>query len=461
MQMAVPYPVFLRSFRRLFWGCLLLLLISGLGEIAAHPMPNSLVVLDLQPGGVAVELQLPLGELEPAFGHDIAQHPERAVADFGRELRAYITQHVRPISPDGRPWTVRVGELQVHAAEQTATGPYQELTAELWLQPPAGASPRTFTLRYDVIVHQVVTHVALVSVRRDWEAGRVAADAPTEVGVIRLDVVNNVIPPLEINQGEATGGWWAGFKGMVGLGVRHIAEGTDHLLFLLVLLLPAPLLLDDKHLFVNKRRIPMDVRRPRWGDFGGVRYSLLRLLKIVTAFTLGHSLTLLLGAMGWVRLPGQPVEVLIAVSILVSAVHAWRPLFPGREAYVAASFGLVHGLAFASTLAGLHLPAGPLALSILGFNLGIELMQLLVIALMVPWLILLSQTPAYPLVRVVGAGGAALAALAWILERTMLETTPFSAGIARFSAGAPWLLAALAAGSLFSYWLARRCLSAG
>ncbi|WP_236668565.1 HupE/UreJ family protein [Hymenobacter rubidus] len=440
MKLTFPIRISLRSFLLCSWACLLLELASGFGEVAAHPMPNSLVVLDLQPGGVAVELQLPLSELEPAFGHGIARHSEQAATAFGADLRAYLAQHVRPISPDGRPWTVRVGELQVHAAEQTATGPYQELTAALWLQPPAGASARTFTLRYDVILHQVVTHVALVSVRRDWAAGRVAADALTEVGVIRLDAVNNVVPPFDVNLGVAGGGWWAGFKGMVGLGVRHIAEGTDHLLFLLALLLPAPLLL-------TKAR--------RWGRFGGVRHSLLRLVKIVTAFTLGHSLTLLLGALGWVRLPAQPVEVLIAVSILVSAVHAWRPLFPGREAHVAAGFGLVHGLAFASTLAGLHLTAGPLAGSILGFNLGIELMQLLVIALTVPWLLLLSQTPAYPAVRVVGAGCAAVAALAWVLERTVLDTAPFSAGMARLMSLAPWLLAALAVGALVSYWRVR------
>ena len=85
--------------------------------------------------------------------------------------------------------------------------------------------------------------------------------------------------------------------------MQHISEGTDHLLFLLVLLLPAPLLLKQK----------------RWGRFGGTRYSLIRLLKIVTAFTLEHSLTLIIGALGWLWLPVQPVEVLIAFSILVSA----------------------------------------------------------------------------------------------------------------------------------------------
>jgi hypothetical protein len=100
---------------------------------------------------------------------------------------------------------------------------------------------------------------------------------------------------------------------------------------------------------------------------------------------------------------------LIACSILVTAIHAIRPIFPGREAQVAAGFGLVHGLAFASVLADLKLTAAPIALSILGFHLGIELMQLFVIVLTAPWLILLSLTPAHRWVR---TGGALLAAIA-------------------------------------------------
>jgi HupE / UreJ protein len=414
---------------------LFLLLLAG-RQAVAHPMPNSLVVLDLQPGGVAAELRLPLSELQPAFGHEVALHPETLTTSLGPALRAYIRQHTRPIGPDGRPWTVRVGALQVQAAEQTATGPYQELTARLWLQPPAGASPRTFTFHYDVILHQVVTHVVLVSVRRDWATGRVSGDAPTEVGVIRLDVRNNVVPPLLVDQGTATGGWWSGFWGMVRLGIRHIAEGTDHLLFLLALLLPAPLLAAGS----------------RWGGFGGLRYSVVRLLRIVTAFTLGHSLTLLAGALGWVRLPGQPVEILIAVSILVSAIHAARPLFAGREPYVAAGFGLVHGLAFAGTLVGLHLPTGPMALSILGFNLGIELMQLFVIGLTVPWLILLSRTSAYPVVRVLGAVLAAVAAGGWALERAMGQRNSLATGVEWLAGYAPYVLALLAVLALALTW---------
>lgn len=99
-------------------------------------------------------------------------------------------------------------------------------------------------------------------------------------------------------------------------------------------------------------------------QFGGIRYSVVRLFKIVTAFTIGHSVTLLAGALGWLRLPAQPIEVLISFSILASAVHAIRPLFPGKEGWVAAGFGLVHGLAFATVLSNLELSGGKLALSI-------------------------------------------------------------------------------------------------
>ncbi len=193
--------------------------------------------------------------------------------------------------------------------------------------------------------------------------------------------------------------WWT--PSLFQLGMRHIAEGTDHLLFLLVLLLPAPLL----------------VAGGRWSGTTGVRTSLLCILRIVTAFTLGHSITLALAAFGAVHVPGHPIEVLIAVSILVSAVHALRPIFPGREARIAAFFGLIHGLAFASTLSELGLGRWERLAGILSFNLGIETMQMAVVALTLPSLILMSRTRAYPWLRVGGALFAGVASVGWIVER--------------------------------------------
>ena len=192
-----------------------------------------------------------------------------------------------------------------------------------------------------------------------------------------------------------------GFASIFRLGMRHIAEGTDHLLFLLTLLLPAPLL----------------ALGWRWVGFAGARHSLWQILRVVTAFTIGHSITLAIAALGLVRVPTRPIEVLIAISILVSAIHALRPLFPGREALIAAFFGLIHGLAFAATLEELGLGRWERVAGILAFNLGIETMQLMVVAAIMPSLVLLSRLPSYSVLRIGGALCAGGASVGWIVER--------------------------------------------
>ena len=194
-----------------------------------------------------------------------------------------------------------------------------------------------------------------------------------------------------------------GIGNMFRLGMRHIAEGTDHLLFLLVLLVPSPLISAGS----------------RWAGSAGLRHSFTRILKVVTAFTLGHSMTLASAALGFVVAPSRPIEVLIAVSIFISAVHAIRPLFPGREPAIAAFFGLIHGLAFAATLGQLGLQRWARLANVFAFNVGIEAMQLVVVAAIMPSLLLLSGTRVYSCFRVGGALFAAIASAGWIAERLL------------------------------------------
>jgi hypothetical protein len=229
---------------------------------------------------------------------------------------------------------------------------------------------------------------------------------------------------------------FAGVPGMFRLGMTHIAEGTDHLLFLIALLLPAPLV----------------AGKSRWGAFGGGRYSLRQILRVVTAFTVGHSITLALGASGLASMPERPVEVLIAFSILVSAVHAARPLFPGREPMVAGVFGLIHGMAFATTLHNLGVGPWQRLASILGFNLGIEAMQLIVVAAVLPSLLILSRMAAYAVVRCVGALFAGLASLAWIGERLFGMHTSVDMVVNGVAHRGVWIAASLIVVSMVS-WL--------
>ncbi|MDB5149522.1 MAG: hypothetical protein JWQ57_3542 [Mucilaginibacter sp.] len=404
----------------------------------AHQTPNTLVFLDASPNRIALELQMPLSELELAFGNNISAKPEILIEMFGPQLKEYLRAHIHAYVKKNSPWKVEIEALRMDKGKYTENGiDYWELVAYAVIIPQQGESTRKFMLDYDVIMHQVINHAALVSIRSDWETGSLNAPS-ADAMVISRNTKDNVIYPLEINLQQ--GSWFKGFKSMFALGMQHIKEGTDHLLFLIVLLLPATLLINGK----------------QWGKFGGTKYSILRLLKIVTSFTIGHSITLLIGALGWLKLPAQPVEILIAFSILVSAIHAIRPIFPGKEMYVAAGFGLIHGLAFASVLANLKLSAGTMALSILGFNLGIEVMQLFVVLITIPWLILLSQTPAYRYIRIGGAIISGTVAIAWILERATQTPNFVSVFVNKAALQAHWAILVLAALALITTLFKRR-----
>ncbi len=170
------------------------------------------------------------------------------------------------------------------------------------------------------------------------------------------------------------------------LGVEHIVTGYDHLLFLAALLL-------------------------RGGRF-------LPLAKLVTAFTLAHSLTLALAVLGLVTVPDRLVEVIIAASITWVALEnlALRHV-PSRRWVVSFLFGLVHGCGFASALRPLALPPWNLAWALLGFHLGVEAAQGMVIALLLPWLAWLSHCPWQPRFVRVTSVVLAIIGLVWFVQR--------------------------------------------
>jgi hypothetical protein len=198
-------------------------------------------------------------------------------------------------------------------------------------------------------------------------------------------------------------------------GIGHIASGVDHLLFLLALLLPAVLRREGSS----------------WQPVGSFREAAIEVAKIVTAFTLAHSVTLSLSVLDVVRLSPRFVEPAIAASIVVAALqNVVRPSGHGRWK-VALALGLLHGFGFSAALLDLGLRGRDLAVTLFGFNLGVEIGQLVVVAVFLPLAFRLRSWPRYPTV-VVRNGSLVIAIVAsvWFVQRAFPSAASRASGCA-------------------------------
>ncbi|MES2355171.1 MAG: HupE/UreJ family protein [Pseudomonadota bacterium] len=204
---------------------------------------------------------------------------------------------------------------------------------------------------------------------------------------------------------------WKQFFDYLTHGVEHIWKGYDHILFLISLLLPAVV-------FRSKNA---------WAPVESFRAAFIDVLKIVTAFTVAHSVTLTLATLGIVSIPSRITESVIAFSIVVAALNNIFPVIEGRRWIVAFSFGFLHGFGFASVLQDLGLPRDALAIALVGFNCGVEVGQLAIVSLFFPIAYWLRATLFYRKTVLVG-GSAAIIVLAalWFTERAFdLKFMPF------------------------------------
>ncbi len=254
-----------------------------------------------------------------------------------------------------------------------------------------------------------------VDERTPWQYHLFADIDPTHRGVLRFQQADGssgvrLLDPRA--EGAATAGAAASaaadaaaveHPSFLREGIHHILTGYDHVLFLLCLLLPAVL-----------RR-----EQGRWVAVDGWRGALWPVARTVTLFTLAHSVTLALAATGLVKLSPKFVEPAIAVTIMLAALDNIRPLIGGRRGYVTFFFGLIHGFGFAGVLGELQLPTAAFGWALLQFNLGIEVGQLAIVALVVPVLFLVRRRRLYvPGVMVAGSTAAMLLAAVWLVERT-------------------------------------------
>jgi hypothetical protein len=249
-----------------------------------------------------------------------------------------------------------------------------------------GLRPTELTVHYRLLFEVDPTHRGLLQV---IGAGREQAA-----------VLSREAPRTSLN--VSSPGRWQQFAAFVSEGIWHILKGYDHVLFLLTLLFPAVVCYGVGG----------------WEPRASLRDAALEVLQVVTAFTLAHSLTLSLAVLGLVHLPARWVESAIASTVLLGALNNLRPVIVRRRWAVAFAFGLVHGLGFASVLADLGLHGANLALSLLGFNVGVETGQMLIVLAVLPLAFVLRDTVLYRR-TFMPAGSAAIVLLAgyWLVVR--------------------------------------------
>ncbi|MES2889560.1 MAG: HupE/UreJ family protein [Pseudomonadota bacterium] len=226
-------------------------------------------------------------------------------------------------------------------------------------------------------------------------------------------------PPVPLTAAAAGGEVMAsapqGFTSFLAEGWHHILIGTDHVLFLLVLLLPAVL--------VREKALPSDPGR--W--VGAPRFVpvLGDVVRVVTAFTIAHSITLGLAVFGVLTPPSRWIESIIAASVVLAALNNLIPVVRHNRWKLTFVFGLVHGFGFANALKEVGVSQSGLAGPLLGFNLGVELGQLAIVAVFLAVAWPLRHRPVYRQVLRWGSVAVALIAVLWLVERVFDVSVPY------------------------------------
>ena len=350
----------------------------------AHKPSDSYLTLEVQAASIEGRWDIALRDLDFALALDADGNGELTWGEVRArhaDIAAYATARLA-VRADDKPCTISVGTQQI---DEHTDGAYSVLPLTLNCEV---ASPQALTLHYTLLADLDPQHRGLLKL-----AAR---------GTTRTAVLGGAQPEQRFELGTADR--WRQFADYVREGVWHIAIGLDHILFLLALLLPSVL--------------AWQAAQRRWQAVPRFAEAFVDVVKVVTAFTVAHSITLSLAVLGFIELPTRLVESVIAASIVVAALNNLRPLVVNRLWLVAFGFGLVHGFGFASVLADLGLPRDALVLALLGFNLGVELGQLAIVVLFLPLAFALRRTRFYR--RWLMVGGSVVIALlgaAWLVER--------------------------------------------
>ncbi len=372
-------------------------------NVQAHQPDHSFIYIRVYENtGIEGRFELNVNDINKHLGLNLPKNPNlEEVKPYEQELRAYILEHASFSSVDGAYEIHFTGELsKLYVGFGTFINFHFELEETSTL-------PDQLRVHYSVFLEENPNQINMLGVEYNWKAGLIN---------------NESIIALEFTEGEETQtldltdtSLWKGFVMMVKQGIWHIWIGLDHILFLLALILPS---------VVRRRKFPDGSPKKLsaiilgWEPVLKFRPAFIYIIKVITFFTIAHTITLSLAALEIINLPSRLVESVIALSIGLAAFHNIIPIFKGRDWIIAFGFGLFHGFGFASVLGDLGFRGEFLTLSLLGFNLGVEIGQVVIIGLIFPFLYLVRKKSFYPLSLAVLSTLLIVISLYWLIERS-------------------------------------------
>jgi len=392
--------------------CMLVMIILPT-SLQAHKPNQSFVYLRIYEDGIGGKIEITTDDLNRALGLDLKRGVKmEELRPYLPQIQDYCRQHVAFSSEAGN-YPIRFVEpsfLRIDFADFVLLHFNLEDMNEV---------PDKLNIFYDALFEVDPTHRGLQGIEYDWKAGI----HKNEANISLIFSPGNTDQQLDLTESSVM----LGFLAMIRSGTHHIYIGLDHVLFLLALLLPSVV----RRVRPQKKPLVSEVAQVTffpnflkpyanaWVPAESFKSSIIYVIKIVTFFTIAHTVTLSLAALEIIKLPSALVESIIAISIALAAFHNIYPLVQGREWIIAFVFGLFHGFGFASVLGDIGLTGEFMTLSLLGFNIGVEIGQIIIICILFPILFFLGRKKVYKPILVYGSMFLVIISVSWFLDRSM------------------------------------------
>ena len=376
----------------------------------AHEANHTYVFLRVYENGVNGRLEISAKDINKELGIDLNEEIQEA------ELTPYIPQIKKyresnfSLTSNGLLFPIDFGETKILALDDEDD--YIEFHFDV---KKTDIMPDYFDITYSPFFKSNSNHKGVLIIEYNWKAGIV----DNHTLIAEIFTKGDETKQLSLSDVSL----WKGFVAMIKLGIWHIWIGLDHIFFLLALVLPSVV---KRNNFQGEVAV-LDYdssEKSQWKPVAKFKPAFLYILKIVTFFTIAHSITLALASMNLFTLPSRYVESIIAFSIAIAALHNIIPIFKSEEWVIAFVFGLFHGFGFAGVLGEKGLGGDYMILSLLGFNGGVEIGQLCILAVIFPILYFMRVYKFYPKVLHYGSGFLILISLHWTIERLFEVNIP-------------------------------------